>query len=124
MDGADIRAWPPEGGQALGVTDTSRGTDDPLSAQDEPSNRLAMMRGGRGAELLVMGSVSSGASDDLERASELAINKVGSPGFSKTFGLQRVAGVPREPLCPDVQAAVLKEARGCLRKRRLDASNC
>ena len=111
-------------GPALGVTCISRGTEDPLCAQGEPSNRLAMMLIGREAELLVVGSVSSGASDDLKRASELAINRVGSPGFSKTFGLLRVAGVPREPLGSDTQAAVLKEARGCLRKRRLDASNC
>ncbi len=101
-------------GQALGVTYISRGTEDPLYAQAELSNRLAMMLGGREAELLVKGSVSSGASDDLKRASELAINMVGSLGFSKTFGLLSVAGVPKELLGPDIQAAVLKEARAML----------
>jgi cell division protease FtsH len=98
-------------GQALGVTYISRGTEDPLYAQAELSNRLAMMLGGREAELLVKGSVSSGASDDLKRASELAISMVGSLGFSKTFGLLSVAGVPKELLGPDTQAAVLQEAR-------------
>jgi cell division protease FtsH len=101
-------------GQALGVTYISRGTEDPLYAQAELSNRLAMMLGGREAELLVKGSVSSGASDDLKRASELAINMVGSLGFSKAFGLLSVAGVPKELLGPDIQAAVLKEARAML----------
>ena len=101
-------------GQALGVTYISRGTEDPLYAQAELSNRLAMMLGGREAELLVKGSVSSGASDDLKRASELAINMVGSLGFSKTFGLLSVAGVPKDLLGPDIQAAVLKEARAML----------
>lgn len=101
-------------GQALGVTYISRGSEDPLYAQAELSNRLAMMLGGREAELLVQGSVSSGASDDLKRASELAINMVGSLGFSKTFGLLSVAGVPKELLGPDIQAAVLKEARALL----------
>jgi cell division protease FtsH len=101
-------------GQALGVTYISRGSEDPLYAQAELSNRLAMMLGGREAELLVKGSVSSGASDDLKRASELAINMVGSLGFSKTFGLLSVAGVPKELLGPDLQAAVLKEARAML----------
>ncbi|TDP71539.1 AAA family ATPase [Roseateles toxinivorans] len=101
-------------GQALGVTYISRGTEDPLYAQAELSNRLAMMLGGREAELLVKGSVSSGASDDLKRASELAINMVGSLGFSKTFGLLSVAGVPKELLGPDIQSAVLKEARAML----------
>jgi cell division protease FtsH len=73
-----------------------------------------MMLGEREAELLVKGSVSSGASDDLKRASELAINMVGSLGFSKTFGLLSVAGVPKELMGPDIQAAVLKEARAML----------
>jgi cell division protease FtsH len=106
-------------GQALGVTYISRGTEDPLYAQAELSNRLAMMLGGREAELLVKGSVSSGASDDLKRASELAISMVGSLGFSKTFGLLSVAGVPKELLGPDIQAAVLKEARAMLEQAQV-----
>ena len=101
-------------GQALGVTYITRDTEDPLYQQSELSSRLAMMLGGREAELLVLGSVSSGASDDLKRASELAINMVGSLGFSKTFGLLSVAGVPKELLGPDIQAAVLDEARALL----------
>ena len=101
-------------GQALGVTYISRDSEDPLYVHAELSNRLAMMLGGREAELLVKGSVSSGASDDLKRASELAINMVGSLGFSKTFGLLSVAGVPKELLGPDIQGAVLKEARAML----------
>jgi cell division protease FtsH len=101
-------------GQALGVTYISRDSEDPLYQQSELTSRLAMMLGGREAELLVQGSVSSGASDDLKRASELAINMVGSLGFSKVFGLLSVAGVPKELLGPDIQAAVLQEARAML----------
>ena len=101
-------------GPALGVTYIHRDTEDPLYHEAELSSRLAMMLGGREAELLVLGSVSSGASDDLKRASELAINMVGSLGFSKTFGLLSVAGVPKELLGPDIQAAVLQEARALL----------
>jgi cell division protease FtsH len=98
-------------GQALGVTYISRDTEDPLYKQSELTSRLAMMLAGREAELLVFDSVSTGASDDLKRASELAVNMVGSLGFSDTFGLLSVAGVPKELLGPDIQAAVLKEAR-------------
>lgn len=121
-------------GQALGVTYITRDTEDPLYQQTELTSRLAMMLGGREAELLVLDSVSSGASDDLKRASELAINMVGSLGFSRTFGLLSVAGVPKELLGPDIQAAVLQEARALLeqaqaqcqkllsaRRRQLDA---
>ena len=106
-------------GQALGVTYISRDTEDPLYQQCELSNRLAMMLGGREAELLVQGSVSSGASNDLKRASELAINMVGSLGFSRAFGLLSVAGVPKELLGPDIQAAVLQEARALLEQAQI-----
>jgi cell division protease FtsH len=101
-------------GQALGVTYISRDTEDPLYQQSELTSRLAMMLGGREAELLVLDSVSSGASDDLKRASELAVNMVGTLGFSKAFGLLSVAGVPKELLGPDIQSAVLQEARALL----------
>jgi Peptidase family M41 len=67
-----------------------------------------MMLAGREAELQVFDSVSTGASDDLKRASELAINMVGSLGFSDALGLLSVAGVPKERLGPDIQAGVLR----------------
>jgi cell division protease FtsH len=98
-------------GRALGVTYITRDTEDPLYKQSELTSRLAMMLAGREAELLVFDSVSTGASDDLKRASELAINMVGSLGFSDAFGLLSVAGVPKELLGPDIQSAVLREAR-------------
>jgi cell division protease FtsH len=101
-------------GQALGVTYMTRDSEDPLYKQAELVSRLAMMLGGRETELLVFGSVSTGASDDLKRASELAINMVGSLGFSEAFGLLSVAGIPKELLGPDIQAAVLREARALL----------
>ncbi len=101
-------------GPGLGVTYMTRETEDPLYAQGELVSRLAMMLGGREAELMVLGSVSSGASDDLKRASELAIQMVGQLGFSETFGLLSIAGVPKELLGPDVQAGVLNEARALL----------
>jgi cell division protease FtsH len=101
-------------GQALGVTYMTRDTEDPLYKQNELVSRLAMMLGGREAELMVLDSVSSGASDDLKRASQLAIDMVGSLGFSETFGLLSVGGIPKELLGPDIQAAVLAEARTLL----------
>ena len=101
-------------GQALGVTHIHRESEEPLFQKAELSARVAMLLGGREAELMVLDSVSSGASDDLKRASELAVKMVGSLGFSDRFGLLSVAGVPKELLGPDVQAAVLDEARALL----------
>ena len=101
-------------GQALGVTHIHRESEEPLYQKAELSARLAMLLGGREAELMVQGSVSSGAADDLKRASELAVKMVSSLGFSDRFGLLSVAGVPKELLGPDLQAAVLDEARALL----------
>ena len=103
-------------GQALGVTYITRETEDPLYKQAELTSRLAMMLAGRETELLVFDSVSSGASDDLKRATELAVRMVGSLGFSETFGLLSVAGVPKELLGPDIQGALLSEARALLER--------
>ena len=101
-------------GQALGVTYITRAHEDPLYEQAELTSRLAMTLAGREAELLVLGGVSTGASEDLKQASELAIKMVGSLGFSDVFGLLSVAGVPKELLGPDIQRAVLAEARTLL----------
>jgi cell division protease FtsH len=108
-------------GQALGVTYMTRDTEDPLYKQNELVSRLAMMLGGREAELMVLDSVSTGASDDLKRASQLAIDMVGSLGFSEAFGLLSVGGIPKELLGPDIQAAVLSEARAMLEQAQATA---
>ena len=103
----------PRGG-ALGVTYVARLSEEPLYGEHELRSRLAMMLAGREAEMLVYGNTSSGAADDLKRASELATSMIGSYGFSKTFGLLSMAGVPRELIGPDIQNSLLDEARALL----------
>ena len=98
-------------GAALGVTYVARLSEEPLYGERELQSRLAMMLAGREAEMLVYGNTSSGAADDLKRASELATSMIGSYGFSKTFGLLSMAGVPRELIGPDIQKNLLDEAR-------------
>jgi cell division protease FtsH len=100
----------PRGG-ALGVTYVARMSEEPLYGERELQSRLAMMLAGREAEMLVFGNTSSGAADDLKRASELATSMIGSYGFGKTFGLLSMAGVPKELIGPDIQKNVLDEAR-------------
>jgi len=103
----------PRGG-ALGVTYVARHNEEPLHGEAELLARLAMMLAGREAELRTFGNTSSGASDDLKRASELATSMIGNLGFGKTFGLLSMAGVPKELIGPDVQKNVLDEARQLL----------
>ncbi|HEX6704879.1 MAG TPA: AAA family ATPase [Albitalea sp.] len=101
-------------GRALGVTYVARHSEEPLHGEHELRSRLAMMLAGREAELQAFGNTSSGAADDLQRASELATAMIGSYGFGKTFGLLSMAGVPRELIGPDVQKSLLDEARALL----------
>jgi cell division protease FtsH len=103
----------PRGG-ALGVTYVARHHEEPLHGEAELKARLAMMLAGREAELITFGNTSSGASDDLKRASELATSMIGNLGFGKTFGLLSMAGVPKELIGPDVQKNLLDEARSLL----------
>ncbi|HEX6937957.1 MAG TPA: ATP-dependent zinc metalloprotease FtsH [Longimicrobiales bacterium] len=57
-----------------------------LLQQDELLDRLAVLLGGRAAERVVFDKVSTGASNDLERATELARRMVTEFGMSETLG--------------------------------------
>jgi len=50
--------------------------------------RLQMMLAGRAAEKVILGKISTGASNDFERASALARQMVGFYGMSKEFGVK------------------------------------
>jgi cell division protease FtsH len=66
----------PRGIGALGYT-LQRPTEDRyLMTRDEMETRLAILQGGRAAELVVFGHYSTGASDDLARATEIARDMV------------------------------------------------
>jgi cell division protease FtsH len=98
-------------GAALGVTFVTRHDEVPLYGERELKARLAMLLAGREAELLTYGNTTSGASDDLKRASELAIEMVSAMGFSHEFGLLSLQGVPEPLIGPHIQERVLHEAR-------------
>jgi len=74
-------------GQALGVTQ-SMPTDDRHNLSEEYLEaRIAMALGGRAAEELALGSITTGAQNDLETATELARRMVMSWGMSPKMGL-------------------------------------
>ncbi len=101
-------------GQALGVTFVSREDEVPLYGERELKARLSMLLAGREAELMSYGNTTSGASDDLKRASELAIEMVSAMGFSHEFGLLSLQGVPAALVGPHIQERALGEARAML----------
>jgi len=77
---------------ALGYTMQMPTEDRYLLTMEELQDRIAVMLGGRAAEKIVCGEISTGASDDIMRASELARRMVTEFGMSEKLGSVRYAG--------------------------------
>jgi cell division protease FtsH len=75
----------PRGG-ALGVTITLPDEDKLSITKERAHNEICMLLGGRIAEELVFGDFTSGAQNDIERATQLARSMVCSWGMSDTLG--------------------------------------
>jgi len=73
-------------GMAAGYTITLPETDDNHMTKGKLLDNIAMLLAGRAAEELVIHDVSTGASNDIERATRLARKMVTEWGMSKTLG--------------------------------------
>ena len=82
---------------ALGYTQQRPTEDRYLMTRAELLDRLAVLLGGRVAEELVFGEVSTGAQNDLQRATDIARSMVTEYGMSDRLGLATYER-PRQPL--------------------------
>ena len=71
-------------------------------------DRLDVLLGGRAAEELVFGDVSTGAQDDLQRATDMARHMVARYGMSKALGLATFEA-PRQALFLNVPSMAPRE---------------
>ena len=69
-------------GRALGVTQAIPDRDRLMFRREFLEDRLAMLLGGRAAEQVILGTMTAGAADDIERAVSLARRMVGEMGMS------------------------------------------
>ncbi|MDF5721313.1 MAG: ATP-dependent zinc metalloprotease FtsH [Rhizonema sp. PD37] len=76
----------PRGVGALGYTIQMPEEDRFLMIEDEIRGRIATLLGGRSAEEIVFGKVSTGASDDIQKATDLAERAVTLYGMSDELG--------------------------------------
>ncbi len=76
----------PRGVGALGYTLQLPEEDRFLMAEDEIRGRIATLLGGRSAEEVIFGKVSTGASDDIQKATDLAERTVTIYGMSDELG--------------------------------------
>ncbi|HEV8245755.1 MAG TPA: ATP-dependent zinc metalloprotease FtsH [Polyangiaceae bacterium] len=73
-------------GMALGVTQQSPAADRHLYTEPQLTDNLRMLLGGYAAEQVILGTISSGAENDLKKATELAFKMVAHWGMSKKVG--------------------------------------
>ncbi|PLV56709.1 ATP-dependent zinc metalloprotease FtsH [Thermotoga sp. SG1] len=76
----------PRGYKALGYTLHLPEEDKYLVTKNELLDKLTALLGGRAAEEVVFGDVTSGAANDIERATEIARNMVCQLGMSEELG--------------------------------------
>jgi cell division protease FtsH len=76
----------PRGIAALGYTMQLPTEDRFLMTMSELKNRIAILLGGRAAEEVIYGEVSTGAQDDLRKATDIAKSMVKAYGMSEKLG--------------------------------------
>jgi cell division protease FtsH len=77
---------------SLGYTMQMPKEDRYLLSREELEDQIAVMMGGRAAEHVMLGTVSTGAVDDIQRATQLAKRMVTEFGMSEKLGSVRYAG--------------------------------
>ena len=76
----------PRGMSALGYTLQLPTEERFLNSKEELQGQIATLLGGRSAEEIVFGKITTGAANDLQRATDLAEQMVGTYGMSETLG--------------------------------------
>ena len=75
----------PRGGQALGYTMQTPTEDRALLSKSELIASIDVLLGGRAAEDVIYGEISTGASNDIARATSIARDMIGLYGMSEVF---------------------------------------
>jgi cell division protease FtsH len=78
----------PRGIAALGYTQQLPTEDRYLMTRSELEDRLCVLLGGRVAEEITFGDISTGAQDDLQKATDIARSMVTQYGMSESLGLR------------------------------------
>ena len=111
---------------ALGYTMQVDEGEHFLMSKTEMENKIATLTGGQAAEQLIFGSITTGASNDIEQATKLARGMVARYGMSEEFGMvaletinNQYLGVDASQVCAQATAekidqqvvAIVKTAR-------------
>ena len=94
---------------ALGYTMQVDEGDRNLMSREEIENKIATFTGGRVAEELVFGSITTGASNDIEQATKLARAMITRYGMSEEFGMVALETVSNQYLGGDSSLACAQD---------------
>ncbi|MDD6274295.1 MAG: ATP-dependent zinc metalloprotease FtsH [Clostridiaceae bacterium] len=94
---------------ALGYTMQVDEGEHYLMSREEIENKIATLTGGRAAEALIFGSVTTGASNDIEQATKLARAMISRYGMSDEFGMVAFETVTNQYLGGDTSLACSEE---------------
>ncbi len=90
----------PRGVAALGYTQQLPTEDRYLMTRSELLARIYVLLGGRVAEEMIFGDISTGAQNDLQKATEIARTMVTQFGMSERLGLVALEGPRTAPFLP------------------------
>ncbi len=96
---------------ALGYTMQVEEGNHYLMNKEEIENKIATLTGGRAAEEVVFGSITTGASNDIEQATKLARAMLTRYGMSDTFGMVALETVTNQYLGGDASLACSPETQ-------------
>lgn len=101
---------------ALGYTMQISENDSVLMRKEELFNKIVTITGGRSAEELVFGSITSGAANDIEQATKIARSMVTRLGMTDEFDMMATEIINNQYLGGDASLACSEETAG-----RIDA---
>ena len=96
---------------ALGYTMQVENDNHYLMSKEEIENKIATFTGGRAAEEIIFGSVTTGASNDIEQATKLARAMIARYGMSKDFDMVAMETVTNQYLGGDTLLACSNETQ-------------
>jgi len=96
---------------ALGYTLQVENNDHYLMNKQELENKIATFTGGRAAEELVFGSITTGAANDIEQATKLARSMITRYGMSEDFDMVAMETVTNQYLGGDTSLACSAETQ-------------
>ncbi|RUM45987.1 MAG: cell division protein FtsH, partial [Desulfurobacterium sp.] len=108
-------------GKALGITQQLPEEDRYTYTKEYLLDRLCVLFGGRVAEELALGTISTGAGNDIERATEIARKMVAEWGMSERIGpvavkLREEFGEPAELVSEEMKRLIDKEVKRIIKE--------